>query len=145
MEKHLNKRLRQLIDQAEDRPLLYRRIEDASGNLGTFDVHVIIEGRAIWIELKETETPGAKPDMRRGQPAFGRRAQRAGAAASVLVANKRDATIRIIEGCTTGDDWRALMLYEGELDHTAWSILIGEHNAIRERTERKSNRTTQAD
>jgi hypothetical protein len=51
-------------------PMFSRRIEDASGNLGTYDTFLARNGRSAWLELKFAG-PNAKPDLRPGQAAFG--------------------------------------------------------------------------
>ena len=99
---------------------VYRRIEDASGNLGTPDVWCIADGVAMWIELKHTETPGATPVMRHGQRGFAKACRRAGQRAWRLCSNDRDATVRLWRG---DDKANAVPIYEGPLNLTCWELM----------------------
>ena len=51
--------------------IMWRRIEDSSGSLGTWDTWLGHDERGGWIEFKHTKTKGAKPKQRAGQAAFG--------------------------------------------------------------------------
>lgn len=126
MESDLSKRLRAFVfDEVPwKRKPFYRRIEDASGNLGTHDVAMIVDGLPIWAELKETETPGEKPDVRPGQAAFGRMVRRAGGLSVMLVANKRNDEVRVLRGDCRGPDWRECLIHEGPLDLTLWDAIL---------------------
>lgn len=73
-----------------------RRVEDASGNLGTADVFLARAGRAAWIELKH-EGPNAKPSLRPGQAAFMVEARKAGLGCGYLIGH-RDGSGRLIAG-----------------------------------------------
>ena len=124
-EGELSGRLRQAAKQRFDKtPILWRRIEDASGNLGTPDVFAIIDQQPVWIELKVTDTAGAKPQMRRGQAAFGEAVRQAGGRSLVAIGTKGTDHVRIVRGWTQGDDWRSLMIYEGSADLIcAWHLV----------------------
>jgi len=108
-EKDLSKALRKQL--ALWRPdAIYRRIEDASGNLGTFDTFMHARtsfpnwpGTASWVELK-VAGPNAKPAMRPGQTAFGHDLIMAGCPAYVLVGHA-DGSVRVLRGDTNGEDW----------------------------------------
>lgn len=81
-----------------------RRIEDNSGNLGTFDTFIGRRGRAGWLELK-VAGPNAKPSLRPGQPSFGAQCFDAGVPAAYLVGSP-NGRVRLIGPLTVGDDWR---------------------------------------
>jgi hypothetical protein len=100
----LSSALRELVRWRWGHRALYRRIEDASGNLGTFDVWLLIEGRWAVVELK-VDGPNAAPRMGKGQPAFGSSVLSAGGEAWVLVGHP-DGSLRLLRGDTTGKDWR---------------------------------------
>lgn len=89
--------------------MMRRRIEDASGNKGTWDLFLAMGGHANWLELK-CEGPNAKPALREGQPAFGRNLFDAGLTSGYLVGSP-NGTVRLIGQLTTGADWR---------DHLIW-------------------------
>lgn len=87
------------------REWMARRIEDNSGNLGTYDTFLAAKGHpSMWLELK-VEGPDAKPDLRKGQPAFGRMLFDAGVPCGYLVGSP-NGLVRLIGPLTTGDDWR---------------------------------------
>lgn len=83
--------------------LFYRRIEDASGNLGTYDTFLAGHGRATWFDLK-IAGPNARPTLRPGQPAFGAELWEAGIPAWYLVASN-NGYVRLIDARTNGRDW----------------------------------------
>ncbi len=85
-----------------------KRLEDASGDLGTFDVVLMRKRRAMWIELK-FGGPNAKPDMRKGQAAFAMKGRKYGVKCVVIMGHP-DGSCRIIDGVTTGEDWRDHLL-----------------------------------
>lgn len=88
-----------------------RRIEDASGNLGTYDTFLAHRGWGqAWLELK-VAGPNAKPDLRRGQPAFGAGLHAAGVPCGYLVGSP-SGKVRLIGPLTTGDDWRDHLVAE---------------------------------
>lgn len=87
---------------------LARRIEDASGNLGTWDTFVAWNGHAGWIELKHAG-PKAKLDLRPGQLAFGRDLFDH-AVPGAYLAGARDGSFRMIGRLTDGDDWARHMI-----------------------------------
>lgn len=89
--------------------MMRRRIEDASGNLGTWDLYLAMGGHSNWTELK-CEGPNAKPSLRAGQAAFGRNLFDAGFTSGYIVGSP-DGSVRLIGMLTTGDDWR---------DHLIW-------------------------
>lgn len=122
-ESDLSKRLRHLVTKEADGPNLYRRIEDASGNLGTHDVHIIHKGMAMWVELKDTETPGAAPQMRQGQTAYARAVRKAGGRSWFLVSDHRSTDVRLLHGDCRGPDWRDHLKYHGPLDLTLWHLM----------------------
>lgn len=82
----------------------YRRIEDASGNLGTYDGFCALKGWPAWVECK-LAGPRAKPALRPGQMAFAHDAWAAGVPAWILIGHP-DGSCRLIDGRTDGDDWR---------------------------------------
>jgi hypothetical protein len=86
------------------RGVFARRIEDSSGNLGTFDTFVACDGRSAWMELKAAG-PNAKPDLRPGQASFAAQCFDAGIPAAYLVGSP-NGVVRMIGPGTTGDDWR---------------------------------------
>lgn len=102
-EKDLSAAVRDMVKVTWGTDAVYRRIEDTA-NLGTFDSMLIVKGQMAWIEMK-VAGPNAKPDMRPGQPGFGRQWLIAGGLAWVLVGHK-DGSLRLIWGDTTGEDWR---------------------------------------
>lgn len=81
-----------------------RRIEDSSGNLGTFDVFLARDGRAAWLELK-VAGPNEKPNIRAGQPAFAEQCVRAKIPCGYLVGSPKG-QVRLLGPRTTGADWR---------------------------------------
>lgn len=83
---------------------MVRRIEDSSGNLGTFDTFLGRRRLSGWLELK-VAGPNAKPDLRPGQPAFGRQCVDAQIPAAYLVGSPQG-SVRLIGPLTTGPDWR---------------------------------------
>jgi hypothetical protein len=88
-----------------------RRIEDASGNLGTYDTFLAHRGWGqAWMELK-VAGPNAKPDLRKGQPAFGQGLDAAGVPCAYLVGSP-NGRVRMIGPHTTGDDWREHLIAE---------------------------------
>jgi hypothetical protein len=82
-----------------------RRIEDASGNLGTFDTYLAhaTYGQG-WLELK-VGGPNEKPDLRKGQPAFAHGLVQAGVPCGYLVGSM-NGEVRLIGPMTIGEDWR---------------------------------------
>jgi hypothetical protein len=104
VEADLSRAVRDLVQATWGKDAVFRRIEDASGNLGTFDAWIVIRGHVAVTELK-VAGPNAKPDMRRGQPAFGSDWTRAGGRAWVLVGHP-DGSLRLLRGDTLGEDWR---------------------------------------
>jgi hypothetical protein len=128
-EKDLSKALRKRLE--EWRPgSMYRRIEDASGNLGTFDVFMAAKAdwperpaQAAWVELK-VAGPNAQPIMRMGQPAFGHDLLVAGVPAYVLVGHP-DGSVRLLRGDTKGEDWLESLIGRYQtLDDTLLSMLF---------------------
>jgi hypothetical protein len=103
VEADLSRAVRDLVQATWGKDAVFRRIEDASGNLGTFDGFLMVMGRAAWVELK-VAGPNAKPKMRRGQPAFGSDILAAHGEAWVLVGHP-DGSLRLLFGDTTGEDW----------------------------------------
>ena len=99
---------------------VYRRIEDASGNMGTPDVWLIAAGVEMWVELKWTRTPGETPVMRHGQRGFAKAVRRAGGRAWRLAGNDRNSDVRLWLG---NDPAAAQPLYEGPLDLTCWELM----------------------
>lgn len=106
-----------------------RRIEDASGNLGTFDLFFGRRDLCGWLELK-VAGPNARPKLRPGQPSFGADCFDAGIPAGYLVGSP-DGQVRLIGPLTRGHDWREhlimrwptldmqqvlLMLFDNSLD-----------------------------
>lgn len=93
--------IRKQIDQS----WFVRRIEDASGNLGTYDTYLAHKGWGqAWLELK-VAGPNAQPDLRKGQPAFGAGLHAAGVPCGYLVGSP-NGRVRLIGPLTTGADWR---------------------------------------
>lgn len=88
-----------------------RRIEDKSGNLGTYDLFLAHRdwGQA-WLELK-VAGPDAKPELRKGQPAFGAGLHAAGVPCGYLVGSP-NGKVRLIGPLTLGDDWREHLVAE---------------------------------
>lgn len=84
--------------------MFHRRIEDASGNAGTWDTFFARNGRSAWIELK-VAGPNAKLNLRPGQAPFGKALFDAGIPAAYLVGST-GGTVRMIGPCTDGVDWR---------------------------------------
>lgn len=93
------------------RPWIARRIEDSSGNLGTYDTFMACKGfPSLWLELK-VANPKAKPKLRAGQPAFGRMLFDAGVPCAYLVGSD-NGYVRLIGPLTTGADWRDHLMGE---------------------------------
>lgn len=91
-----------------------RRIEDASGNLGTFDTFLAQRDRgAAWLELKVAGRR-AKPDLRPGQPAFAAQCFDVGVPAAYLVGS-RCGYARLIGPMTNGEDWRDHVVAEWQI------------------------------
>jgi hypothetical protein len=86
------------------RRVFARRIEDNSGNLGTFDTFVGLNGRSAWMELK-VAGPNAKPDLRPGQPSFAAQCFDAGIPAAYVIGSS-DGSVRMVGPHTIGSDWR---------------------------------------
>jgi hypothetical protein len=82
----------------------FRRIEDASGNLGTPDLFVCRGVRSCWIELKAAKVTH-KPALRPGQQATHLSLFSAGYPSCYLVGYERG-PVRMIGAQTNGDDWR---------------------------------------
>lgn len=82
---------------------MVRRIEDASGNLGTWDTFLARGGRCAWLEFK-LAGPRAKPTLRRGQRAFGLELVDAGVPAAYVVGSP-NGSIRVLDPRTDGADW----------------------------------------
>jgi hypothetical protein len=105
------------------RDLFVRRIEDASGNKGTWDTYMARSGRSGWIELK-VAGPNAKLELRPGQQPFGQGLFDAGIPAAYLVGSD-NGTVRLIGPCTDGKDWRDHVIARwGMLDMTAVLITL---------------------
>ena len=92
--------------------MMRRRIEDASGNLGTWDTFLSMGGKSNWLELKH-EGPMAKPQLRPGQAAFGRDLFDAGLRSGYLVGST-DGSVRLIGQLTMGGDWREHLIFKRE-------------------------------
>lgn len=103
-------RLWDIIRSCLPRGVIGRRIEDASGNLGTPDVFVAWGGMARsrspcgWIELK-VAGPNAKPILRPGQQATMTAFHHHGVPCAYLVGSDRG-PVRMVGPLTDGDDWR---------------------------------------
>lgn len=85
------------------------RIEDMSGNLGTWDLWLGCRGWGMWIELKRTETVNRAPSQRPGQYAFGLRLE-AAKVGGCYVVGSGDGKVRIINGLWDGGDWKPWVL-----------------------------------
>jgi hypothetical protein len=84
--------------------LMVRRIEDMSGNLGTWDTWIGCRGWGMWIELKCCETAKRKPKLRPGQYAFGLDLERADVPGCYIVGSG-DGKVRVLNRLYDGDDW----------------------------------------
>ena len=84
--------------------VMSRRIEDASGNLGTHDTFLARDGKAAWLELKYAGRQ-AKPQLRKGQRVFALKLLDAGIITAYLVGHP-DSSVRLIGPMTDGEDWR---------------------------------------
>lgn len=121
-EADLSRAIRKLLRGMEVRTA-YRRIEDASGNLGTHDSFIAVDGRAIWCELK-VAGPNAKPDIRPGQSAFGVMMMRAGISSCFMVGHP-DGSLRLISVFCEGDDWRDHLIcrFDALTEEVIWRML----------------------
>ena len=89
--------------------VMAKRIEDASGDLGTWDTWLGCRGWGMWIELKHTETVNRKPKQRPGQYAFGARLSEAKVSGCYIVGSS-DGKVRIINQLWYGDDWKEYLI-----------------------------------
>ena len=90
--------------------LMYRRIEDASGNLGTWDSWIGGPGNwGLWLEFKFTETDRRRPRLRPGQWAFGLDLKAAGQVGFYVV-GARKGNIRVLSQEYNGSDWKEAQL-----------------------------------
>lgn len=103
--------------------MMARRIEDRSGNLGTYDLFLAMDGRAAWLELK-VAGPNAQPAIRSGQPAFGRECFDAGVPSGYLVGSSCG-HVRLLSPLARKDTWRDhLVASWDEIDMRAvWDAL----------------------
>lgn len=90
--------------------MMARRIEDRSGNLGTFDTFLAMGGVSGWLELK-VAGPNAKPNIRPGQPAFARECFDAGVPAAYLVGSD-SGRVRLLHPLTREHDWREHLIMD---------------------------------
>ncbi len=89
--------------------MMVRRIEDQSGNLGTWDVWIGSMGGGVWLEFKHTETVKRKPKQRKGQYAFGCDLTKAGVAGAYVVGSS-DNEVRIMGRMMIDDQWQGHLL-----------------------------------
>jgi hypothetical protein len=84
--------------------VLARRIEDASGNLGTPDLFLARSGQCAWVELKAAG-PHAQLVLRPGQQATMTALHQHGVRCAYLVGFDRG-PVRLVGPLTDGKDWR---------------------------------------
>lgn len=84
--------------------IMWRRIEDSSGSLGTPDIILMGNGKCLWVEAK-FGGPNAKPQMRAGQSAFAFETWKVNIPTLVLMGHP-DGSAKLIDGRTVGDDWK---------------------------------------
>lgn len=84
--------------------LFFRRIEDSSGNLGTYDTFMALDGKSTWFDLK-IAGPNAKPTLRPGQMAFGMECWNSGIPAYYVIGSDTG-LLRLVDARTNGGDWR---------------------------------------
>jgi len=114
--------VRKIPKMFEETKPMWLRVENYLGS-GTFDTWTGMLAFGGWIELKVCG-PNAKPDMRDGQPAFGYRCKAAHVPAHVLCCSK-DGYIKLLNGWTTGPDWRDHMVMEADLgDNDSLRMLL---------------------
>jgi hypothetical protein len=118
----LSRALKRVLRGMDERTA-YRRIEDSSGALGTFDSFGVVSGRAFWVELK-VAGPQAKPNVRPGQTGFGMAMMKAGLPACFMVGHK-DGSLRLLSAACTGPDWRDHIIgrFDALTEDVIWSIL----------------------
>ena len=114
-ESDLNAKMRDMSRQAFDFPVVWKRIEDATGDLGTADTIMGSKMGVGWIELKFAG-PNAKPAYRPGQQAFLYRWGSAGIPAHTLIGSK-DGRIRLVKHtCLEASEWRDHMVVDTRVD-----------------------------
>lgn len=108
--------------------MMVRRIEDASGNLGTPDTWLAMGGRSTWLELKHAG-PNAKPKLRPGQAAFMRELFDAGLPSGYLVGSP-DGSVRLIGQLMSGVDWREHLIFRRDAMDAETVSLVLQHLGI---------------
>lgn len=111
--------------------MMIRRIEDRSGNLGTYDTFLAYMGHATWLELKHAG-PNAKPKLRPGQRAFGRNLFDAGLQSGYLTGS-RDGTVRLIGQLTSEHDWRDHLIFRRDAMDKETVDMVLQHLGFREK------------
>jgi hypothetical protein len=116
----------QKFRQSLPRGVWGKRIEDSSGDLGTWDTILMAGGRSAWIELKHTVTMRRKPELRPGQLAFGLRLEQHDIPGFYLCGSC-DGKVRILSRNYNGLDWKEALVetWDGMPD-TAISGLMKE-------------------
>jgi len=84
--------------------VMARRIEDASGNLGTHDTYLARRGRSGWLELKFNGAD-ASPKLRKGQHAFAVKLLDSGVYTAYL-AGHPDGRVTLYGQMLKGPDWK---------------------------------------
>jgi hypothetical protein len=105
--------------------IFVRRIEDASGNLGTHDTYLASRGKSAWLELKFAG-PNAAPRMRKGQYSFGAKLLSARVMSGYLVGSP-DGSIRLLDQMTLGRDWRDHLIFRKDVMDAAAVRAVFEH------------------
>lgn len=113
---------------------MLRRIEDRSGNLGTFDTYYGRFERNGWLELK-VAGPNAAFEPRRGQPAFAVDCHKAGIQSAWLVGSP-NGLMRLIHPLSIGPDWRDHLLWSGPITDV---MKIHEHMPLTVRKKSEGN------
>lgn len=89
--------------------VMWRRIEDSSGALGTWDSWLGRNSRGGWIEFKHTKTKGERPKQRQGQAAFGYDLSKAGVRGFYVIGSS-DGHVRVCNELMLDSDWRKYMI-----------------------------------
>lgn len=87
------------------RGVMARRIEDASGALGTWDCWLGSGRWGMWLEFKFTATDKRKPELRPGQMAFGYDLKAAKVEGRYVVGCGQG-NVRILDQLYDGEDWK---------------------------------------
>lgn len=112
--------------EALPREVMVRRIEDASGNLGTWDVWLGYMRRGMWVELKHDETVLRRPKLRKGQYAFGLELE-AAKVPGCYICGSSDGKVRIISHLYDGEDWESSLIeiWDGMSQENVRGLLEG--------------------